>query len=396
MDHEKFNSSFERLKIYCESHSFKGFDPYDGLNSKIFRNIPLLKDIPFIRLCWIQFFKKSPVNLRKLMLIQAEYNPKAIGLFLSAYCELYKYSENNSDFKTMLQLKDILLSLKSSNYSNSSWGYNFDWQSRAFFHPAYTPNIVTTSFNANALLDLYEITRDEKLLCEARSSCDFILNDLNRSYDYYNNIAFSYSPLDNSVVFNASLLGARLLARVFSKTNEIELKNTSKSVVKFCCNHQKKNGAWNYGKFHFHKWEDNFHTGYNLECIYDYMKFTEDDSFMDNLSRGFNYYINTFFLEDGTPKYYNNAVYPIDIHCCSQLLVTLSKLNKINDHKKLLDKVINWTIDNMQSSNGSFYFQRNKIYSNKISYMRWSQAWMMLSMSIYLKHFNNKQNENLV
>ena len=33
---------FNKLRQYCESEHFKGWDPYDGLNSKIFQNIPLL------------------------------------------------------------------------------------------------------------------------------------------------------------------------------------------------------------------------------------------------------------------------------------------------------------------------------------------------------------------
>lgn len=35
--------AFYKLKIYCETEHFKGWDPYDGLNSKIFQAIPLLK-----------------------------------------------------------------------------------------------------------------------------------------------------------------------------------------------------------------------------------------------------------------------------------------------------------------------------------------------------------------
>ena len=30
----KFTSSFLKLKSYCEAENFKGWDPYDGMNSK--------------------------------------------------------------------------------------------------------------------------------------------------------------------------------------------------------------------------------------------------------------------------------------------------------------------------------------------------------------------------
>ena len=34
--------SFLQLKSYCEKEQFKGWDPYDGLNSKVFNAIPFL------------------------------------------------------------------------------------------------------------------------------------------------------------------------------------------------------------------------------------------------------------------------------------------------------------------------------------------------------------------
>ena len=35
------NKAFISLKEYCEAENFKGWDPYDGLNSKIFQATPL-------------------------------------------------------------------------------------------------------------------------------------------------------------------------------------------------------------------------------------------------------------------------------------------------------------------------------------------------------------------
>ena len=37
----KIESSFLKLKSYCEAENFKGWDPYDGLNSKVFQALPL-------------------------------------------------------------------------------------------------------------------------------------------------------------------------------------------------------------------------------------------------------------------------------------------------------------------------------------------------------------------
>jgi len=384
--------SFLALKRYCESENYRGWDPYDGLNSRIFRATPLNR-WRLARLAWIQLFKRSPINLRKLLLVPREYNAKGIGLFLSGYVNLYRMSiksvkgeksESQKYLEKINHLTELLADLRSGGYSGDCWGYNFDWQAKAFYQPKNTPTVVATSFIGNALLDAYEITMDESLLNSARSACDFILKDLYRTYDTDGNFSFSYSPLDKTVVFNASLLGSRLLSRVYSYTRDKELAEEAKKSVIFSCKHQKDDGSWPYGTLPFHQWIDNFHTGYNLECIAGYTKNTGDSGFEETIRRGFEYYIHTFFTEEGIPKYYNNRIYPVDIHAPAQLIITLSRLERLDTYRDLSDRVLDWCIDKMQSDKGYFYYQVNSRYSSKIPYMRWAQAWMFYALSEYL------------
>lgn len=386
--YKNIQDTLTRLKEYCEKESFMGYDPYDGLNSSLFQAIPILSKNRIARLAWIQLFKRLPFNLRALVGVKKEHNPKAIGLFLSGYCRLYTTSPNAEYLDKIKVLSAKLIELTNNNWSGACWGYNFEWQARAFFLPKYTPTVVVTGFIGNALLDAYEITRDEKLLKTTRSSCDFILKDLKRNYDKNGNFAFSYSPLDTSIVFNASLWGSQLLSRVYSFTREKELLAEAKKSVTFCCDHQKEDGSWGYGTYDFHQWVDNFHTGYNLECIADYIKYSGDNTFEENVKKGFDYYIQNFFLDGGIPKYYNDSIYPIDIHAPAQMVITLSKLNKFHEQKEKLDNVLNWTFDHMLSHKGYFFYQINKYFSSKVPYMRWAQAWMFYSLSEYMLQIN--------
>jgi hypothetical protein len=43
----------------------------------------------------------------------------------------------------------------------------------------------------------------------------------------------------------------------------------------------------------------------------------------------------------------------------------------------------------MQDKEGYFYYQKRKYFTNKISYMRWTQAWMFFALTIYLKEIND-------
>jgi hypothetical protein len=385
---KKVETSFGKLRAYCENENFSGWDPYDGLNSAVFNSLPIIRTNRFFRLAWIQLFKRNPVNLRGLLLVPKGENPKGLGLFLSAYCNLYKIDPKEEYLSRINVLAEKLINLRSQGYSGACWGYNFDWQSKAFFQPKYTPTVVASTFIGYALLDAYDITRNETYKNYGISVCDFILKDLNRTTDANGDFSFSYSPLDKTQVFNASLLGSRMLARAYHYTNNKAFKEAAGKSVAFCCKRQNKDGSWGYGTLPFHQWIDSFHTGYNLECISEYQRYTGDNSFEKHLKSGFDYYIRNFFTDEGIPRYYNNSVFPIDIHSTAQLIITLERLSLLIKHKTVAERVLDWTIDNMQRKNGSFYYQKNKYYTNKIPYMRWTQAWMFYAMSVYLSNIN--------
>lgn len=380
---------FEQLKEYCEREEFKGWDPYDGLTSRVFQAIPLVRNNKFCRLAWIQFFKRSPVNFRKPALIAKKHNAKGLALFLSGYCHLYTMYGTPAYLEKIHYLSEKIISLQSKGYSGSCWGYYFDWQARAFFQPADMPTVVATSFVTDALLDAWEITRLEKYKEVAVSAADFVLKDLNRTYDKEGNFSFSYSPLDHTQVFNASLLGAKLLSRVYSYTKVTLLKEEAYKAVRFACNYQQSNGAWAYGTLPFHAWIDSFHTGFNLECINAFQQYTGVPDFSDNISKGLSYYTENFFTPEGASKYYNNQLYPVDAHAPAQFIVTMAKLQQFEQHREMIEKVLSWTIEHMFDRKGYFYYQKRKRFSSKIPYMRWAQAWMFIALTHYLKATKN-------
>lgn len=393
--------SFIRLKSYCETEDYKGWDPYDGLKSKVANALLPLKHSAILRLCIIQGFKRCPVNLRRIAMVPKEHNAKGIGLFLQGYCNLYKMIEKkgvafkelgttDEVLRKIRYLADLLLQMRSDKmfpgkFHGACWGYNFDWQARRLFlFPAHTPTVVATNFCATALMEAYEVTHDKRYLEVALSAARFIIEDLHRS-EYKDGFLFSYSKLPgNDTVFNASILGSRLLSYCYKYTGNETYKQLARKSIVACCAGQEEDGSWRYGMLPMQKWRDSFHTGYNLDGLIAYQENTGDNSFDENIAKGFDYYINHFFLDDGTPKYYDNQTYPIDIHCPGQLFVTLSRLHKFGAFRQTAAKVLQWTIDNMQDPNGYFYYQLKPGMSSKIPYMRWSNAFMFSALSFYL------------
>lgn len=299
----RINYAFLQLKEYCEKEKFKGWDPYDGLNSKIFQATPF-KNMRLPRLAWIQLFKRNPINLRKILLVPKGYNSKGIALFLYAYCNLYEIAKKgNEQYGSQVEILEeinslarLLMNLRANGYKNYCWGYNFDWQNRVFFQPYNTPTVVATSFCGEAMFKAYEITHNKTYLDCALSSCNFVIEDLNRTELNDQEFIFSYSPLDNSQVYNASLLGAKLLAIGFSHTQNQEWMKLALNSTRTIINKQALDGSWIYGEDKVQNWIDSFHTGFNLECIWKVSHNLKTQEFLNPFNLGLKYYLDNFFV----------------------------------------------------------------------------------------------------
>ncbi len=389
-DKSSMTDVYDQLLAYCEAGNFAGFDPFDGLNSKIFQASPL-KYLTLARLAWLQMVKRSPVNLRKILLIEKGVNPKGIALFALAELSRFratrseKHAENaNKLLKKLLELKIKIQNPKSKIQNRIAFGYNFDWQSRAFFAPKGTPTIVPTAFAAQAFIEGYAIFNDAEYLDAAHEICLFITEDLNRVDETKEEICFSYTPLDKSVIFNASLLAGECLANVGGLTKNEEYLKLAEKTANYVLRYQQANGSWHYGAKLRHKWIDNFHTAYVLLSLYRLQKLIPSLQIKTGnaLKSGYEFWIRNFFLADGTPKYFDKETYPIDIHSASAAIVALCELKDLDPSAlPLAEKVACWTIENMRDREGFFYYQKNNSGIIKTPFVRWANAWTAYALA---------------
>jgi rhamnogalacturonyl hydrolase YesR len=189
-------------------------------------------------------------------------------------------------------------------------------------------------------------------------------------------------------------LGGSLLARTWSHTRNDEYLEVARKALQYTAQHQQPNGAWWYGEKENMHWVDNFHTGYVLDCFKYYLKATGDSRFDPQMQLGYEYWKSTFFLEDGTPRYYDHKLLPIDIQCCSQAIDTLVFFNdKDPDNLELEIKIAKWTIKHMQDPDGHFYYRRYSSWlTNRTPTLHWGQATMMCALSgLYQKVRKNSR-----
>ena len=389
---------------WCRAQGFAGYDPYDALNSRFFQATPL-KHSRWARLAWTQFHKRSPINFRSLVGVPRERNAKGIALFALAALADYRRSQTKEAEIEARELLDDLMWTRLKGFKGAAWGYNFDWQSRSFFAPRGTPTVVPTAFAARALCEAAEVFGQEEYLPFARTIGDFILNDLNRSEESDEEVCFSYSPLDQTRVFNASLLAGEALATLGRLTSEGSLCDWAMRAARYVIRRQRADGSWAYGGGDTQSWADNFHTAFvlaSLSRMIDNIRSVAGadrgprasssrrvvdatgslDELDNSLRRGYEFWKESFFLDNGWPKYYPDRLYPADAHSAASAIVTLVELRgRIPGTMILAEKIADWAIENLRDSRGFVHYQRRRFYSVRIPYMRWSQAWMAYALA---------------
>jgi hypothetical protein len=234
---------------------------------------------------------------------------------------------------------------------------------------------VATSFVAEAFLDAHARLGHSRDLETALGACRFVMEKLHRTEDA-TGACLSYSPLDHSAVYNASILGARLLVRTGIASGRRELITAAEPLVRYVLARQGEDGSWPYGEASFHRWSDSFHTGFVLSALDVYARATGDAVTEAAVTRGTGLYCGTFFGSDGEPYYYSNRQYPYDVHSAAQAVITLCQLkDHVAEAGPLAERVGRYLVKHFLAPDGHFLYQIRRTHRVSIPYMRWSQAW---------------------
>jgi rhamnogalacturonyl hydrolase YesR len=374
---ESLQTSLGKVSAWVEQRDYKGYDPGDGLTSFLrpltFGN--LLAERILQQAIW-----KSPWNIRPLVGVKPLDSTKGRGFMAWGYLLRFQQTKDTPFRDKAIACLDWLMANKTPKYPEFCWGNHFDFSSRGGRIPAQQPTIVWSGLIGQAFLEGYERTGIEKYLAVAESICQWILK-LPRERTP-NGICLSYHGCFQSSIHNSNLLGAAVLARTAKHTGNAEFMNVAREAVRYACHHQLADGAWWYGEEPKYHWIDNFHTGYNLDSIKRYVEASGDEFFESNLSRGYRYFVDTFFEPSGCPRYYHNKTFPVDIQCASQAIDTLCFFSE--EHPEglaLAAKVAEWTITNLRHESGYFYYRKYPMITSKTPYFHWGQATMFKALA---------------
>ncbi|MCP4371486.1 MAG: hypothetical protein GY797_25705 [Deltaproteobacteria bacterium] len=395
--HIKITNSFQSLHGYLRYNNFKGYEFDDILGSKVVKLLTFGN--LFLERVAIQVGRRSVINLRRVLGVKKLYSSKAFGFFAKGY--LYHYLVTQD--KTYLNLVKEHLSWLENNfckeYSGMSWGNSFDFASRGGVIPKGTPTIVWTAHISESFDHAYSVLKQESYKNTVLDAALFIQESLGRNEDE-TGVCLAYGPNESGgVIHNSNLLGAVALLRAWKYTQNKDCFDLARKAINWSCARINSDGSWYYGDDEKYKWIDNFHTAYNLDSLVAAQDIGGEGLVnQEMIDATYKFWIDNFFLEDGTPKYYCNETYPLDIQCASQAIESLAKYSERDQEAiHLALKVANWTIGHMQKKNGAFRFRKGRIFNNGLESIHWGQSTMLSALGCllyYLKKLVDKKMSN--
>lgn len=387
------------LYAWIKRERYLGWDPYD------FSTLPILSE-PFnkyLKIALVQIGVYFPINLRPMLNITKQISTKSLALLSQSFAKLY-LSLRDPSFKVELKkTTKCLLNRKISTKTGYCWLADY----YSPYISADTPDIVITTEAMKGLIEAYKIMKKNAFLVVIKKTMNCIISEFLGEFNGY--YYLKYTPIQKEkIVPNVSGLGLSTMARYLEYIWDKRIVEIGNSIAEFLLSFQRKDGSWPYsyylstGKFYI---QLDYHQGFIIDGLVEFLPYIEDENLRQKVLRaiekGVAFYMNRQFSPEGWSYYRYPIKYPIDIHNQAQGIITFSKLYRaFNDptYLNFAEKIAEWTIKNMQDPSGYFYAHKWPGFINKIPYMRWAQAWMMLALStlIYSKNkypFGGEQND---
>ena len=389
------DSSLKNILHKCveniEDSNYKGFDPWDGLNTAEF---PKIYRSRITKLLFLHFHSHSPINFRKSFGVRPTVNFKGLGLMIETYINLFKLTNKVSYLDKAEKLATVIIRGRNKKFPGISWGYPYPWETRYRTLERYDSNVVTTYFCMRALFALNKIRPIPSFDLIVNLSSSFVLKSLWRSSDD-SGICFSYTPFDKFQILNASLMAAEILSYSYQLNSNYKAKELAIEALNFVIDKQHSDGSWNYTLSHktglnieeSGKSQIDWHQGFVIDSIINLIELLELDfrTFGSSIDKGVEFYREEQF-NNGKSKWRWPRQWPIDIHNQSQGIITLSNSKiKSVQNDKVSEEILFWTLKNMYNSKaGFFYYRIWPFMTIRISYIRYSQMWMSKALSSYL------------
>lgn len=384
---------FERLERtleYARSRDYTGWDYGDGMDSRLLDALPV--EHKWLNIVFQEAAKRSPINVRPLLMVRQRRNYQGASLFAMAnqtMAELLAIDGPDTRLavaydREARSLADWLVENRITRYNGYCAGYPHPIQHLDGRGEPGEPDIINTSFGVKSLLRAAEY--DPSYAETVRTAAEFVTEDLDFSaVDAGRGAVIQYHTKHEEEYYtiNAGAMCARMFVDLYRHFGEDRFLKLARELLNHIVDLQTDLGGWMYRDppEASHLSMDNHHNGFIIESFQRYRSVTGDTRYDDSLATALEFYRNELFESDGAPNFEDDSRFPRDIHASAQGVLVFTYAN---DHA-LARRIIQWALENLYAGDGAFYFKKERYFTKRVVLMRWCQAWMAYAMSEYLR-----------
>ena len=397
-DRRIFENTIQKFVDWLDKNGTAGYDPYDLWSTRYGTRARRL----FYRFGTAAALISAPLILAERLVPKAArmgvakkpYATSHAHLIL-AYLDLYEGQFPDKNWlERSVALAAELDQIKIVGYSGDCWGYPFDWENRRGFWPKNTPLITVTPYCFEAYIRLFEVTGDEQYRERAESIVKFALNDLNNIKRSSGAVASSYSPLDKSLVINASSYRAFvLIAGSFISSNPA-VAELGEKLIQFVVEGQQADGSWPYAlEEKGDDFVDHFHTCFVLKNLAKIYEMNRSELVWNAVEKGYAYYERELFDSHGLPKPFSeggNKLLKYNLYDFAEA-INLGVLLRARIPRAFEKAafVARETVNRFQLADGHFVTSVGRTgLTDKLAFIRWPQAQLFHSLASLWKALN--------
>lgn len=386
MKHSDLYEIIKKLVSHLKSEGYKGYDPYDALNSYI----PYRWFGHMAQVAAVQLQLRNPVNLRPILGIKKEYSIKSLAIILHALSQLYSIRKEEWIRQEMDYLFNLLLDKRIVNdeFSGSFWAVHYPIAWKTWERPRFDPSAVLACVVFEGVFEYYQVTNSDVAKNLLIDIGKFLLENIPVTENEFGK-CYSYTARKKEIVYNANTYVAEVFAKLYSLTGKDNYYSEALACIDFTIHYQREDGSWGYRLFlenGSEREQIDFHQGFIVNSLGESMKYLgiENKTYNEALKRAYDFYLSKLFTKEGIGLWRYPHLYPIDIHNQAVGIWIGAKYNALsaNDNMRVKsDVILNWTLAKMYNKKkGIFYYQKRRLFVNRIDYIRWNQAWMLLAL----------------
>ena len=389
----------EQTLAYARERDYTGWDYGDGMSSRIRKALPI--ESKWVNIAFQETAKRTPLNVRPLLLVDQRRNYKGAALFAMANqttARLVTGRETGGGDRSRVAdwrleaaayrdeartLADWLVENQIDGHGGYCAGFPHPIQHLDGRGAPGEPDIVNTSFGVKALLRAASL--DSAYADVVRSAGDFVTEELNFEpaasgrgavVDYH-----TKHPQDYYTI-NAGALCARTFVDLHDYFGEADHLERATELLDHVVDLQTDRGGWMYRDppEASHLSMDTHHNGFIIETFQRYQQVTGDDRYDDCLDTALRFFRRDLFEDDGAPNFDEKSAYPRDIHASTQGALVFTYAGDLDFARRILE----WVFENLHAGDGRFYYRKERFFTRRVTLMRWCQAWMAFAMAEYL------------